>query len=105
MGRAPWRVSDAWTTSPGPYHLDGRAWTAAPGALAAASAHRIAKPGGSAPPRGLWSLHPGGAPLQTARLGAQGVGGKARSSGQPLLVNQAEKVIPLSFPGYFDGVR
>lgn len=105
MGRAPWRVSDAWTTSLGPYHLDGRAWTAAAGAVAATSAHRIAKSGGSGPPQGLWSLHPGGAPLQTTRLGAQGVGGKARSSGQALLVNQAEKVIPLLFSGYFDGVR
>ena len=85
---------------PGPPHLDRITWMVAPGPQPLEP-----WPGGSAPPRGLWSLHPGGAPLQTARLGAQGVGGKARSSGQPLLVNQAEKVIPLSFPGYFDGVR
>ena len=33
------------------------------------------------------------------------MGYKARASEQVLPVNQVEKMIPLLFPGYFDGVR
>lgn len=66
------------------------AWTA-PGTVAAASAHRARE----VPALGLNAATNGactrGAPLQTARLGAQGVGGKARSSGQALLVGQRKK--------------
>ena len=69
---------------PGPPHLDSHTWTTAPGALAAASAHRITKSGVSAPPRGLWRLHPGGAPLQTPVLGAPGFRPGAGGAGRGL---------------------
>ena len=46
-----------------------------------------------------------GHPASDPGLGAQGVGYKARASEQVLPVNQVEKMIPLLFPGYFDGVR
>ena len=58
----------------------------------------IAESGVSTPP---WR-HAGCTPLQTAGLGAQGMGYKDRTSEQVLHVNQVEKVIPILLPGCFD---
>lgn len=89
--------SDAHTATPGP----------SPGALAAASFRnrRVRRLHASVAPR--W-MHPasdpgaGGAPLQTAGLGAQAMGYKDCTSEQVLHVNQVEKVIPILLPGCFD---
>lgn len=80
---------------PAPPHLDHHP----PGALAAASAQESPSP---ASPRLCGAAHAGCTPLKTPGLGAQGVGYKDRTSEQVLHVNQAEKVIPILFPGYFD---
>lgn len=79
---------------PAPPHLDHH-----PGALAAASVQESPSP---ASPRLHGAVHAGCTPLQTAGLGAQGVGHKDRTSEQVLHVNQVEKVIPILFPECFD---
>ena len=101
-GKGPHRglegQSDARAAVPGP----------SPGSPGCRIRSGIAESGVSTPPRrhARW-MHPasdpraGGAPLQTAGLGAQGVGHKDRTSEQVLHVNQVEKVIPILFPECF----
>lgn len=95
------RVSDAWTTSPGPYHLDGRAMTAAGAGLPRLLTAR-------GPALGLRAAC--GACTREAPRSDHEAGGAGRGWQSPLLwagsaCEPAEKVIPLLFPGYFDGVR
>lgn len=105
MGRGPWRVSDAWTTSPAPPPLEP--WLPRPltESRSPVSPHLHGACGACTQEVPLFRPQRWGHPASDPGLGAQGVGYKARASEQVLPVNQVEKMIPLLFPGYFDGVR
>lgn len=106
VGRAPWRVGRV----PGPPHLDHITWMVAPdctppgGRGCRVCTEIRGESGGSGPPQDTVEPAPGRRPLQTTRLGAQGVGGKPAPLGR-LCLWPGGKVIPLCSQRYFDGVR